>query len=412
MSLFDRLVARVRARLFTIRMVALAGVSYAVACVIFTALGGGLAAGDAVIVGLLTVAIFYPVEHTLVTRPYARALRARAAGKAQERLALEAEARRQDFESRLHRALELADQEDEALSVVTRAFAMVSSDHPSELLLADSSRAHLHTVADHPVGGGPGCPVASPHGCAAVRRGQTSAFASGDDLDCCPHLRDRPGGDVSALCVPVTILGNTVGVLHATGAVGEPPNAEVASGLEAIATLAGARIGMIRALARSQVQASTDPLTGLLNRRSLEEKLRPVLQEGQPYTVIEADLDHFKLLNDTHGHDTGDRALRLFAGVLKRSLRPGDLACRLGGEEFLLVLPECDLVEAEQVTQRLRESLVLALVNGATPGFTASYGLADSRYHGEDFDSLLAVADAALLDAKRAGRDRLVVAAS
>ncbi|MBW8826198.1 MAG: GGDEF domain-containing protein [Acidobacteria bacterium] len=191
---------------------------------------------------------------------------------------------------------------------------------------------------------------------------------------------------------------------------GAPPSTEVVAGLEAVANEAGARIGMIRALTCSQVQASTDSLTGLLNRRSLEDALRPVLREGRQYAVVEADLDHFKVLNDTHGHETGDRALRLFAGVVKRALRPGDLACRLGGEEFLLVLPDCDLQEAERVTERLRDSLVLALVTGATPGFTASYGLADSRYHGEDFESLLTMADAALLDAKRAGRDRMVAA--
>lgn len=360
--------------------------------------------------GAGVVAWMTVLSYFTTLRPYyVRDIKASTAA-ADARNRLKADARRQEFDARLHRGLELADHEHEALAVVTRALGLASSEHPSELLLADSSRAHLARVAEHPDGGGPDCQVASPNGCAAVRRGQTVIFGSGNDLDACPHLRNRPDGDCSAACVPVTILGSTVGVLHTTGPSRQPPSGEVVAGLEAIANQAGARIGMIRALARSQVQASTDPLTGLLNRRSLEESLRPVLDAGRRYSVIMADLDHFKLLNDTYGHDTGDRALRLFAGVIQRSLRPGDLACRHGGEEFVLVLPDCDAIEAEQVADRLRETLALSHVNGTTPSFTASFGIADSAVHGDEFDILLNAADVALLDAKRAGRDRIILA--
>jgi len=346
----------------------------------------------------------------LQLRPYYRTQMTYAEASAERRAVAQAAARRQEFDSRLHRGLELADHEPEALAVVSRALGVVTADNPSELLLADSSHAHLSRMADHPAGGGPGCQVGSPNACAAVRRGQTAVFNSGDDLDACPHLRNRPGGDCSAVCVPVTILGNTVGVLHATGPTGQAPSADVVFGLETVANEAGARIGMIRALTRSQIQASTDPLTGLLNRRSLEDALRSAITDGRSYAVVMSDLDHFKLVNDTHGHDAGDRALRLFAGVLRRSLRPQDLACRYGGEEFVLVLPDCDAIEAEHVVERVRISLASALANGTTPAFTASFGIADSLSQGDDYDRLLTVADTALLDAKRAGRDRVVVA--
>jgi diguanylate cyclase (GGDEF)-like protein len=360
-------------------------------------------------VGLGLILVHAVLSYFLQTKPFHDRSMGAVRAAAERRAASQQLARRQEFEGRLHRALEMSDQEPEALDVVGRSLAAASSIHPSELLLADSSQAHLDQVASYL--GGPGCGVASPAACPAVRRGQTSVFLSGDDLDACPHLRGRPGGDRSAAGVPVTILGNTVGVLHATGEPGTPPSGDAVAALEVIATEAGARIGMIRALSRSQVQAATDPLTGLLNRRSLEDAARTALTNGRHYALVMADLDHFKLLNDTYGHDAGDRALRLFSGVIKRALRPIDLACRYGGEEFVLVLPDCDAAEAQLIADRLREELALALVNGTTPGFTSSFGVADSRIHGDDLFSMIGIADVALLDAKRSGRDRVVLAA-
>ena len=347
--------------------------------------------------------------HYVLTGPYKRQVAAQVAASAERRQRMQQDARRQEFEARLHRALELSDHETEAVAVVNRAFATLAGDTPAELLLADASYAHIRQAACHPDDGGPGCGVPSPGACAAVRRGQTSVFGSGEDLDACPHLRARESGDRSAACVPVTILGATVGVLHATGAPGAPPSADVVSGLEAMANQIGARLGMIRALARSDLQASTDPLTGLLNRRSLETKLRQVVDEGHGYSLLMADLDHFKLLNDTYGHDAGDKALRLFATVLSQSLRSTDLACRYGGEEFVVVLPDYRADDACAVAERLREGLMLACMSGDSPSFTASFGVAEGR-PGLPFDELLTAADAALLEAKRTGRDRVVLA--
>jgi diguanylate cyclase (GGDEF)-like protein len=323
---------------------------------------------------------------------------------------LREEARRQEFDSRLHRALELADDEPGSLDVVSRAFGLLSSE-PVELLLADSSRAHLRPAAVHPAAGGPNCGVPSPDRCTAVRRGQTVAFRSGDDLDACPYLRQRETGDHCAACVPVTVLGATIGVLHTTGSAGASVPGPVVTSLESIANQAGARIGMIRALARSQVQAATDPLTGMLNRRSLAESVRPLLEAGEEYAVVMADLDRFKELNDTFGHEAGDRALRRFAEAVRRTLRPGDLASRHGGEEFLFVLPGCGAFEAAAAAERLRESIALATIDGTAPGFTASFGVADSSSLGRDFDALVRSADDALRTAKQSGRDRVVTAA-
>jgi diguanylate cyclase (GGDEF)-like protein len=122
-----------------------------------------------------------------------------------------------------------------------------------------------------------------------------------------------------------------------------------------------------------------------------------------------ADLDRFKELNDRHGHETGDRALRRFARSIRYALRAHDLAARHGGEEFVMVLPGLDAAGAAAVVERVRFELGAGLADGDLPPFTASFGVADSS-HAETFDDLLGHADGLLLAAKRAGRDRVFVA--
>ncbi len=382
----------------------------------------GVALGSAILLGggtwavsqiVWVVAVFSVassvLQTVLVTRPVQVTISQQEALVAAREADLLGQARRQKLDSRLSRALEMADVEEDALDVVTRAMQSVT-DAPAELLLADSSKAHLVRAAQSgPDGIGPGCGVASPSNCAAVRRGQTMSFASSDDLDACPHLRARPTGACSAACVPVTILGQAVGVLHTTAADHAPPDQRTVGDLETVATQLSARVGMIRALARSEVQASTDPLTGLLNRRSLDDQIGRIAGGDRAYAVVMVDLDHFKGLNDAHGHDTGDRSLRIFAATLRNAVRPGDLVSRHGGEEFLVVFPDTDADAAAAVAERVREALALALTDGAHPTFTASFGVADHRV-GRTFADVVAAADAALLTAKRDGRNRVVLA--
>jgi diguanylate cyclase (GGDEF)-like protein len=147
----------------------------------------------------------------------------------------------------------------------------------------------------------------------------------------------------------------------------------------------------------------------MLNRRSLGNAVRDLRNEGIPYALAYGDLDHFKSLNDTHGHEAGDQALRLFARVLAESLRPEDIAARYGGEEFVIVLPNCGTAVAAGVLERVRESLALELSAGNVPAFTVTFGIASSAYAAA-FDEIVAVADGALLDAKAAGRNRVVIA--
>lgn len=182
----------------------------------------------------------------------------------------------------------------------------------------------------------------------------------------------------------------------------------------------GARItGLHRQIETKNKQleelALTDALTGLPNRRAIEDwaasQLSNAARHGFPFWIALADLDHFKQVNDTFGHDAGDAVLKRFSKLLKNSLRKGDLCGRLGGEEFLVVLTHTDKQNALKVIDRIRLELSSTPVTfgGCTVGVTASFGLAgfEGTQKASAFGPLRQLADAALYSAKRAGRNRI-----
>jgi diguanylate cyclase (GGDEF)-like protein len=352
----------------------------------------------------LTAALAVPMLLFVAGSAKRRAVESGAEQSAQERI-MRADARRREFESRLSRALEMSDNEDDAYDVVGRAMRAAIPDAPVELLLADNSHAHLERVVvvgdDAPM-----CPVDSPDQCVACRRAQTQTFRDSEALDACPMLRGRERGRCSGVCVPVSIMGRTVGVVHTTGQVGATLDEDAVQAAQTLANQAGNRLGMLRVMAETQLQASTDGLTGLVNRRSLENRMRRLRSEGTPFAFVMADLDHFKALNDTHGHEAGDRALRVFSETVRNEMRTDDTACRYGGEEFAIVLPKADVHGAIDVAERVREALAAATGRGDTPTFTASFGIAHTE-DASDLEDLVQRADRAMFVAKNAGRDRI-----
>jgi diguanylate cyclase (GGDEF)-like protein len=158
-------------------------------------------------------------------------------------------------------------------------------------------------------------------------------------------------------------------------------------------------------------EAVIDPLTGMLNRNSLKDRTYELAHQsertGQPVGLIVSDLDHFKQVNDSYGHATGDAVLQDVAYLLRKQLRAFDLAYRIGGEEFLVLLPGANLEQTAAMAERLRRGVQADTVGGGLR-VTMSFGVsASSEHQAFDYKSVCAEADAALYEAKREGRNRV-----
>jgi diguanylate cyclase (GGDEF)-like protein len=181
----------------------------------------------------------------------------------------------------------------------------------------------------------------------------------------------------------------------------------------AVAALAAVlRLRGDRLVATLADAASHDPLTGLLNRRGFQQQTGTEMARARrynvPLAVVVADFDHFKALNDTFGHGSGDDALAAFAELCRANTRPHELIARVGGEEFALLLPNTGEAGAMVTAERIRQAMRAHLASPAGNPVTASFGVAAYPEHGTDIETLLGNADRALYAAKSRGRDRIV----
>lgn len=215
--------------------------------------------------------------------------------------------------------------------------------------------------------------------------------------------------------LPLSAEGRSVGMLVVEHSLRKGSRIErrVVSTLERFASQAGLALRNASLLEQLQQVAATDGLTGIANRRSfdtiLEREVARSARNDAPLTLVMLDIDHFKQLNDTHGHQRGDDVLRRVAAALVQQCREYDTAARYGGEEFAVILPNCTANEAAVAADRLRH----AIIGSDSPvPVTASGGVATFPVHGRDAASLVTAADAALYDSKRSGRNRVTVAES
>lgn len=223
----------------------------------------------------------------------------------------------------------------------------------------------------------------------------------------------QPVDQGTVVCLPLTALGETVGAVHLHWEGVDAMPLDLRATLSRVAEHAALSIGNRRLVRALQGMANTDARTGLPNSRAFDDAVESVLTTrpaDAPEAIVLLDLDHFKAFNDRYGHPAGDEALRAFAGILRSSVRDGDIAARYGGEEFAIHLRGLGREEALEVAERIRgrvEQAILSLGPGLTGRITASLGVAVAPTDGADRVSLLRAADSALYVAKANGRNRV-----
>ncbi len=260
--------------------------------------------------------------------------------------------------------------------------------------------------------------------CWSLRQGKSHLVPEPKNGLPCWHMKADAGRGY--LCLPMSSYGETRGILHLQLPQFEGDDKERTAAMDAIHNIATIFTGQV-ALALSNIrlrealqdQSVRDPLTQLYNRRylvdSLERELARAKRNGATLGVIVLDIDHFKRYNDTYGHDGGDAVLREFGGLLKSQTRREDIACRYGGEEFVMVLLDLGQDDLLRRCEELRQKTKLLSVEsrGQKLGsISISLGVAMFPEHGQKCDDLISAADAALYKAKQQGRDRVVVANS
>ncbi len=256
-------------------------------------------------------------------------------------------------------------------------------------------------------------PHIHPEDCWALRRGRTYEFGQSEVAFACAHV---DGDDNQPyFCFPMLAHGETVGLLHLRQREGV--SNEAFQSCRKLAQLCAEQISMAIANVRMrdelQNQSIRDPLTGLFNRRQLTEMLRKLLsaaaRSDRPVALLSLDVDHFKKFNDNFGHDAGDMVLRAVGGVLDKHTSGDELACRPGGEEFMVVLPDCEtpdaLIRAEEIREDI-QAIRIRYGQKELPGITVSIGVAISTYDGKMPQDLMRSADEALYAAKARGRNQ------
>ncbi len=234
-----------------------------------------------------------------------------------------------------------------------------------------------------------------------------------EGLDGRIQFGDGGGARVRARAIPLIVGARVVGALEARHVEGRAATAEAVEILETLAAHAATAIEAARLNESAEERSAMDSLTRLHNRRRLEADLdaecNRCARYGRPLAFVMLDVDHFKAINDAHGHPQADVALQEVAEVIGSTVRTTDSAYRYGGEEFCILLRETDAESAMHFAERLRQRIELRFASGSTPGITASFGVAEISVDAPTPRALVEAADAAMYESKRAGRNRVVL---
>lgn len=291
------------------------------------------------------------------------------------------------------------------------------------LNIYDDESSLLECVASW---GGDQCsrPLFSREGCWALRRGQVHVVERPGEGPVCPHFANEP--ETGFICVPLIAHGKVTGLLTSRFAFDttsmEPERLHrYATGMEqhlvAISEHVALTLSNLRLRESLREQSIRDQLTGLYNRRHMEESLAREFSRAQrheqPLSVIMLDVDHFKNFNDTYGHELGDEVLRKLGETLRLFSRHEDIACRFGGEEFVLILPGAAADDARRRAEELRTTVAerMAVRHGEEKlTVTISLGVSEYPAYATSTETLIATSDAALYAAKEGGRNQVQLA--
>jgi len=366
----------------------------------------------------------YRVDHTKVIQCNVRDITSRklaeaSVQRANEKLSsLVTALQRRDGEmtllNQMNDLLQTCETQEEAYRIIPLKAAELFVGQSGCLAVFHESGQYLETVARW--GDGTSVENVFPmKDCWAIRRGRPHEVVDPKTNLLCEHFVRPP--ERGYLCVPLTVQSETLGVFHLEAAPASKDDHHISQRQMAVTVGEAIKLSLANLKLRKTLheQATRDPLTGLFNRRYLEDtlprELHRALRQGASLCLAMIDLDNFKRFNDSFGHDAGDLALRESGRLLRENLRKSDIACRYGGEEFALVLPDSSLPDASQRVEQIRvliEKLEIRHGGQLMATMTLSAGVAAAPEHGSTMEELIRAADDALYAAKHAGRNCIV----
>jgi diguanylate cyclase (GGDEF)-like protein len=334
------------------------------------------------------------------------------------RAAAEAQAARQaeyaHSQARFAEGMQVAEDQQEGHELLRSHLKRWVPDAAVRILVRNNSADRLESAValpdEDPIA--PALGHSKPRSCLAVRLSRP--VRQGEDSDevlTCDVCGTAPG---QSMCQPLLVGGEVIGSVLVTEqrAISDGETQRIHDSV----TQAAPVLANLRNLSLAERRASTDSLTGLPNRRGLDDTLKRLVAHANrthtPVSLVAIDLDHFKDINDTCGHDKGDEVLAAFGVMLRANLRGADVAARAGGEEFVVVLPETDRSGAMHVAEHIRRATAALAVPQLGARITASFGVATLPDDALDTDALLRLADRALYAAKQRGRNRVEAASA
>lgn len=333
---------------------------------------------------------------------------------------LKTQNRQKSIQARLADVLQTVLTTEEAYTAIQKNCERLFPSHPGMFYVRSNSKDYFEPKASW--NGGIGNEGFEPKECWAARSNRICRFNIQEDKLPCPHIMKADHQMSYAICLPISSADEMIGIMVLGGpldAEGKqlPVEEEVENLAAEVVNQIGLAITNLRLRDSLRKSSILDALTGLFNRRYLDETIERefarAAREDHSLGVIMLDIDHFKALNDNYGHETGDYVLRQLGPLLRSACRTSDIACRFGGEEFILILPDADVsITTERAEMIRKETKMLRLTYGGAvlPTITVSLGVATFPDHGMRPEEIIRAADGALYRAKKAGRDRVEVA--